>query len=161
MKRNKIRQKGFTLIELLVVVAIIGVLAAVGVTAFSGFQEGAKKKAMQAIHANAVKVISAEMKKCTLGETYFMDGTNRSGSTYRQTCTTNSSTMAARARDGYVNISKDKNPWQTATWAVRSSSGWTKGYTSVYTSGNTVYVRTCWSDSCGANDRQQDAVLAE
>ena len=36
-------QKGFTLIELLVVVSIIGVLAAVGVTAYSGYVTGAKK----------------------------------------------------------------------------------------------------------------------
>ena len=32
------KQKAFTPIELLVVVAIIGILAAVGVTTFSGFQ---------------------------------------------------------------------------------------------------------------------------
>ena len=35
--------RAFTLIELLVVVAIIGILAAVGVTTFGGFQEKAKK----------------------------------------------------------------------------------------------------------------------
>ena len=35
-------KKAFTLIELLVVVAIIGILAAVGVTTFGGFQEKAK-----------------------------------------------------------------------------------------------------------------------
>ena len=68
MKNNK----GFTLIELLVVVAIIGILAAVGTVAYTGYTAGAKKSTTKANHASAVKFIAAEDMKCNTGETNVM-----------------------------------------------------------------------------------------
>ena len=53
-KENK---KGFTLIELLVVVAIIRILAAVGVVAYSGYTSGAKKVVSKSNHRALVNYI--------------------------------------------------------------------------------------------------------
>ena len=62
--RNK--NKGFTLIELLVVVAIIGILAAVGVVAYSGYTNGAKKTVIKSNWKTAVKYLGNEFAKCQL-----------------------------------------------------------------------------------------------
>ena len=61
-------RKAFTLIELLVVVAIIGILAAVGVVAYNGYTGAAKVSAAKTNHKNVVKFISTSIKKCDLGE---------------------------------------------------------------------------------------------
>ena len=51
------KNKGFTLIELLVVVAIIGILAAVGVVAYNGYTSAAKEKSLRTIHKNLTNLI--------------------------------------------------------------------------------------------------------
>ena len=56
--------RAFTLIELLVVVAIIGILAAVGVVAYNGYTKAAKINAVKANHKLAVKIISQELMRC-------------------------------------------------------------------------------------------------
>ena len=58
------KQRGFTLIELLVVVAIIGILAAVGVVAYSGYTSSAKRNATLAQHKTAVKFIQNTLALC-------------------------------------------------------------------------------------------------
>ena len=60
------KNKGFTLIELLVVVAIIGILAAVGVVAYSGYTSSAKKSVTKANHKLIVNTMVNEIQKCEI-----------------------------------------------------------------------------------------------
>ena len=69
------KQKGFTLIELLVVVAIIGILAAVGVVAYGKYTTSAKIAASKEQHYSMRKFIEASYGQCALGDNYVLMNT--------------------------------------------------------------------------------------
>ena len=68
------KQKAFTLIELLVVVAIIGILAAVGVVAYNGYTFSAKVSVAKANFKLVTRTIANEFRLCDLGESDMMWG---------------------------------------------------------------------------------------
>tara|TARA_B100000900_G_C20447327_1_gene661641 strand:- start:195 stop:734 length:540 start_codon:yes stop_codon:yes gene_type:complete len=60
--------KAFTLIELLVVVALIGVIATIGVKGYQSYVKSAQKKVVKQNFINTIKYMEAEIAKCKLNK---------------------------------------------------------------------------------------------
>lgn len=147
-------QKAFTLIELLVVVAIIGILAAVGVVSFGGFTGSAKINATKSNHAIAIKYISAEIKKCEIqGGTILLKsgfGPIDTSVPFIVACSkaTNNTQALATAFTNHFNNESFKNPYNTAQEAF-NSTGTTTGQTIITVSGSTITLTTRYLGSDG------------
>jgi type IV pilus assembly protein PilA len=138
--------KAFTLIELLVVVAIIGILAAVGVNTFNGFQDKAKVSSSKANHKSVTKYIINEVMRCSIGESYAMNGNldcSKQG-TYDW-----KDNVADAAEKSLTNF---KNPYNPSESSVTHGGGMQDdnqvGYNRVMTPGTNVKVLTCTKTPC-------------
>ena len=155
MKRN-----GFTLIELLVVVAIIGILAAVGVVAYNGYTGAAKASTTKSNHKMIVKYITAETLKCAaLGETMAMDNElncadvscfdNCNWSVGKKVVT---ATLKALIKAGL------KNPYFSNEAGVRINAGITMdtdaGYVLLDGQGKQVTVNVCFKLPCSTQENR-------
>ena len=139
------KNKGFTLIELLVVVAIIGILAAVGVVAYDGYTKSAKKQACTSNHKTAERYITTEMNFCMLGN-------NNTAMNGNLNCSNmNNEKIAKAAADSLTSL---KNPYDTNKNAVTYDNNLTvrnikdMGYNRISTngsggSGDTVHIDSC------------------
>ena len=161
------KQKAFTLIELLVVVAIIGILAAVGVVAYNGYTSAAKVSATKANHKSVCKWTKSELVKCDLDSSVsIFDG--------QITCSTIASKLSGNQQDAANEVTKElvkglkdkfKNPYGAYEASMGdnavTTSGWGKdrdlGYTIIEatthsSTGNArLNIHTCNKHSCVGN----------
>ena len=109
------KTQGFTLIELLVVVAIIGILAAVGVVAYNGYTKAAKIKTTKANHTLLAKSIAAKFQLCNTQSNieYMINGAKE---TLSCSSSAYSHLIKASAEIGA------RNPWNTSQGAYSANN---------------------------------------
>ena len=147
MKNNK----GFTLIELLVVVAIIGILAAVGVVAYNGYTNSAKINAAKSNQGAVTKYIAAEIQKCNIG-------TEEKAMSGNLTCDGRDEASIQTA--AVIALADFKNSFTPACQGVTNGSAVPnsaaqpttcgasgKGYTTIEIDGNFLVITTHYDDT--------------
>ena len=154
MVKKILNRNGFTLIELLVVVAIIGILAAVGVVAYNGYTNSAKKSSASANHKNVVKYIVNEVMKCSTGASTAMDNELDCS---KQGLNNWKDFVAKAVERSLIGF---KNPYDTSKPAVTHGGGITSdvhvGYNRMLSPGLKIEVMTCVQTPCSGTRCQGD-----
>ena len=150
----KKREKGFTLIELLVVVAIIGILAAVGVVAYSGYTSGAKKSASKSNQAAVLKYVASEIKKCEI------NGDDTAALMGSSTYNCGERTDDTKLKAAIIAATSDfKNPYKPASDGVKGDTTAASGQTNIAVSSKVVTISTCFTDGSKSDPCSGDNIV--
>ena len=134
-RKSCIENSGFTLIELLIVVAILGILASIGVVQYTGYQNQARVNATKSNHETVINLIMGTYANCSAGV-----GTVTLG-TATQACTASATTFAT-VFETYFNSIDMKNPYTLNDAISIGAAGTNDGTTYLTVSGSTTTVTT-------------------